>query len=172
MRTSFLLLGLLLVCKFTFAQTEFSITSEGLSPELIRLELPGASREELFQKTNQWIQKNQIDFKLSIEEQEDLKEIVFSSIKNNGVNLGERYFHAKYQVNVLFEDEMVIFSPTQVQLKVNSKYDMGWEDFDMKSPDEFFKKGKVLRKYKDYIEDLVMHLNALAANYATDLRSE
>ena len=48
-----------------------------------------------------------------------------------------------------------------IQLKINSKYDMGWKNFDLDNCTEFFKKGKVKRKYKTYLKDISKPLNQL-----------
>lgn len=158
----------LLLSATMYGQQEFIIGADGLAPKNIASAID--QKNELFTKTLAWIEANEEEYKLSIAEQSENVSITFSSIKGNAVTLADRYFHAKYDIQVRFEEDQLLFEPSQIQLKVNSKYDMGWKDFDLKDPSTYFKKGKVIRKYKAYLGDLVKPLNQLQLELTSHLK--
>ena len=151
----------LLLWTMAYGQQEFIIGADGLAPKSMASAIDQTTTDDLFKKTMAWLVANEKEFKLAIIEERENTTITFSSIKGNAVTLADRYFHAKYDIQVRFEGDQLLFEPTQIQLKVNSKYDMGWKDFDLKDTSTFFKKGKVVRKYKAYLDDLTTPLNNL-----------
>jgi hypothetical protein len=98
--------------------------------------------------------------------------IQFTSIKWNAVNLGDQYYIAEYSVRLSFQDGNYQFEPTTIRLKLNSKYDMGWEEFDLMDGAAYFKKGKVMKKYKSYLSDMTARLNELNLHLIEHLSSD
>ncbi len=162
LQNSLFVLFLFFLARPAVAQEQFAIEATGLMPKSIRFQIPsGDSSQQLFQQTLDWIKANEKTYKLTLEETGLGTEMVLTHIKNNAVNLGDRYFHAKYDTKIQFEGSQILFEPIKIQLKVNSKYDMGWNDFDLSSGVEFFKKDKPIKKYRTYLNDLVAPINAL-----------
>lgn len=161
---------LLLLSTLVYGQEEFIIGADGLTPKNMVSTIDQTTADDLFKKTRVWIETNEKEYKLALIEERENTTITFSGIKGNAVHLSDRYFHAKYDIQVRLEEDQYIFKPIQIQLKVNSKYDMGWKDFDLKDTSTFFKKGKVIRKYKDYLEDLVAPLNQLYLELTAHLK--
>jgi len=137
------------------------ITANGLRPKLITSRVSSLTPSEVYEKTLRWIKDNEEKYDLSVEEKVENEAIHLTSIKSNAVTLKEQYFYAKYSISISFENEQYKFEPTKIQLKLNSKYDMGWKDFDLNDGSMFYKKGKPIRKYKAYINDLVTQLNEI-----------
>ena len=163
-------LSLVLLSILVHGQEQFTIQSGGLTPKLLTFPT-NQTPNELYQATLAWAEENKEGFKLTIISTAEGEEIQLSSVKGNAVTQSDRYFHAKYDILILLTDGQYTFQPTQIQLKVNSKYDMGWKHFDLQDTSEYFKKGKVVRKYKDYLEDLVAPLNQLHSELTAHLKS-
>lgn len=152
-----------------FGQGEFVIKANGLTPKFTFLEIEHLSQGELYDKALMWILENKQVYRLEVEDKTEDEMIRFTSIKGNAVNQDQRYFNAKYDISLSFEDGQCKFEPTVIQLKVNSKYDMGWKDFDFKDVSTYFKKGKVIRKYRSYIQDMTDRLNELNSQLSAQL---
>ena len=144
---------------------QFSISEKGLSPKFKELQIENKLDSLLFANTIQWIEKNKEAFNLKLLKSDSNKQIEFSSIKNNGTSLDKQYFHVKYEIELIFEDGNIKFTPKSIQLKLNSKYDMGWKDFDLTDGYSFYKRGKVIRKYRKYLSDITDHLNLVFTTY-------
>ncbi|PRX56461.1 hypothetical protein [Flagellimonas meridianipacifica] len=157
-----LILGLsMLFVTLGHGQTEFTITADGIYPKAITSEIGAYTTSQLYKKTIDWIEENSETHNLTIDCTAEDISIHISSLKNNAANLEKQYYNATYRVNIRFESGKYTFEPTQIQLKLNSKYDMGWEDFDLNNGSLYFKKGKPLRKYRAYLENIPKVLNEL-----------
>ena len=93
-------------------------------------------------------------------------------LKGNAVNLDKQYYNVSYRVLIDFEDGNYSFEPTEIRLKLNSKYDMGWKEFDLNNGAQFLKKGKPIRKYRSYLENLLKVLNELQIDLQAYLKSK
>lgn len=146
-------------------QEVFEFSEQGLSPKFKELQLENKSDSLLVANAIQWIENNKEAFNLKRIKSVSNKQIEFSSVKNNGTSLDKQYFHVKYGIELVFEDGKIKFTPKSIQLKLNSKYDMGWKDFDINDGYSFYKRGKVIRKYRKYLSDITDHLNSLFTTY-------
>ncbi|MAD96306.1 MAG: hypothetical protein CMB99_03170 [Flavobacteriaceae bacterium] len=151
------------------SQTKFEMTANGLSPTVVGLEVANMSKETLFSKTLQWIEDNAKSFQLKVITKIENEELVFESTQNNAVVYDKQYNHVKYSIRIRFTENKVVFAPTGIQRKVNSKYDMGWKDVDLKNSGKYFKRGKLVRKHKSYIKGLMNHLNQLLEDFHTHI---
>lgn len=141
------------------SQDQFTIDELGLSPKSVTATIEQSSKQELYSKTLSWLEGNNETHNLSIEDKSDSQAINFTFVKGNAVNLDKQYYKAKYQVTLNFVDGSYVFKPTKIELKLNSKYDMGWKDFNLNTGAMFYRRGKVIRKYKQYLRDLTAPLN-------------
>ena len=141
------------------SQAKFEMTANGLSPLVVRIEVFNISEEKLFSKALQWVENNSKKLQLKVNKQVENEELVFESTQNNAVVYDKQYNHVKSTIQIRFTDNAVMFEPIFIQRKINSKYDMGWKDVDLKNSGKYFKRGKVVRKYRNYIKDLLRHLN-------------
>jgi len=151
----------LLLPALTYGQDKFMLTEDGLIPKFLKSTLAPLPASMLYEKALTWIGENEKSYELAIVDRTQDDVIVITRIKRNAVNLGESYFHAKYSVRISFENGHYKFEPVEIQLKVNSKYDMGWKDFDITDGSEYFKKGKPMRKYKSYTHNITDPFNEL-----------
>lgn len=151
----------LLLTVFVYSQDKFIIKENGLAPKFLISKTDSLTKPELYKKTIIWIKENEKKYKLTVDNEIKNEIIHLTSIKGNAVHLNKQYFNAKYKISLRFEDGQYKFEPSEIQLKVNSKYDMGWKKFDLDNCDSFFKKGKVRRKYKPYLKDITALLNEL-----------
>lgn len=154
------------------SQNQFMIQEDGLTPTTITSEIKELKQNVLFEKTLNWIDKNAESNNLVVEDSTLHKSIRISFIKGNAITLEKQYFNAKYEVLINFDNGSYSFEPTKIQLKLNSKYDMGWKDFNLRNGMEFYKKGRPKRKYKSYLKNLVAPLNKVHQDIDTYLQQD
>jgi hypothetical protein len=167
MKNLILILCMLLTV-FVYSQDNFEISKNGLTPKFLISKIDSLTKIDSYKKTLFWVSKYKQKYKLIVDKKLENEEINLMSIKGNAVNLNKQYFNVKYKIKVSFEKGNYKFEPTAIQLKINSKYDMGWKDFNLTDGTQYFKKEKVLRKYKSYLKDitaLLNELNFLLSNY-------
>ena len=155
-----------------FGQSEFAISENGLTPKFLSLKIDAMPKNELYKKTWTWIEENEKIYNLSVDNTIENKVIHLYSIKGNAVNLDKKYFNVKYKISISFEKGQYKFEPTEIQLSVNSKYDMGWKDLDLTNGAMYFKKEKVIRKYRSYISDMTTLLNEINIKLSSYLAKE
>lgn len=143
------------------SQDKFAYTEKGLKPKYLSFTIGNNSKANLYTKTLNWIKTNYNDINAVIGVNNENNFIQFSSIKENAINLGKQYFHIKYTIKISFEKGNYKFEPLEIQTKLNSKYDMGWQVIDLKDGASFFKKGKVIKKMKSYVTAIPILLNEL-----------
>ena len=166
-----LILGFSLVwVTLASGQTEFVIKEEGISPKSISVEMSAFTATQLYDNTNQWIEENSETYNLAIERAAENASIHLSSLKGNAVLVEKQYYNMEFKITIRFEAGRYSFEPTQVRLKLNSKYDMGWKDFDINNGSLYFKKGKLIRKYASYLENITVALNELHSDLSTHLK--
>ncbi len=151
----------ILLTTVVYCQDEFIMEEIGLTPKFSTSKIDSLTKSELYKKTLTWIEENEKKYKLSVDNKIENEVIHLSSIKGNAVNLDNQYFNVKYKISIVFEKDNYKFEPTEINLKVNSKFDMGWKDFNLTNGAMFFKRGKVIRKYKSYLKDIMALLNEL-----------
>jgi hypothetical protein len=153
-------------------QEQFVIDENGLTPKYIVSQVEDLTRAELYSNTLKWIEANNEFHNIAIASFVESERILLTSIKSNAVNLDKQYYNVKYDITLEFDDNSFTFMPSKIQLKLNSKYDMGWKNFSLTSGAQYFKKGKIIRKYKRYLRDLAAKLNELNMQLNTDLKTE
>ncbi|MEM9075809.1 MAG: hypothetical protein AAGC43_02175 [Bacteroidota bacterium] len=167
-----LIFSICFMCVFiSYGQTEFAITESGLSPKYISAEMNAFTASQLYTKTMGWIAENSKKYKLSVDQTNENVSVHLSYVKGNAVILDKQYYNVDYKVKIHFGDGKYSFEPAEIRLKLNSKYDMGWKDFDLTDGASYFKKGKPLRKYRSYIENLTKALNEVQLDLFTHLKS-
>ncbi|WP_165453954.1 DUF4468 domain-containing protein [Hyunsoonleella flava] len=160
---------LVLVCtSFGFGQGKFVFNKDGLSPKHTISKVDGLSKIQLFNKALKWIKAT---YKKPDTEM-DKQIIRLTSIKENAIQADKRYFHMKYVVEISFKEGQYTFKPLEIQTKANSKYDMGWKDFNLNNGEAYFKKGKVIKKTKSYVKAIPAVLNEINARLYDFLTSE
>ena len=140
-------------------QEQFRIEEVGLSPKSITTIIKQYSNQELYSKALAWLKGRNESHNLSIIDKSDSQAINFTFIRGNAVSLDKQYYKAKYHVTLNFIDGSYIFKPTKIELKLNSKYDMGWKEFNLNTGAMFYRRGKLIGKYKRYLRDLTAPLN-------------
>jgi hypothetical protein len=144
-----------------FGQDRFIIQPDGLSPEYVSAMIEGKHQSDLYRMTLGWLETNKQELRITIDKQVEGETIKFTSFKGNTVNYLEQYYHAEYYITIRFNEDGYQFECTEINLKLNSKYDMGWKSFDLEDASGYFKKGRIIRKYKSYVLDLPDRLNEL-----------
>jgi hypothetical protein len=123
--------------------------------------IDNSAKSELYNKTLEWVNEHENSFSLSVDDTVEGEAIHLTSLKGNAVSLDKQFFNVKYNIKISFENEQFKFEPTEIRLKLNSKYDMGWKEFSLSNGAIYFKNGKVIRKYKRYIKDITAVLNEI-----------
>ncbi|WP_282042681.1 hypothetical protein [Winogradskyella flava] len=160
-----------LVLVFTtiaYCQDAFVFNENGITPGHIISKVDSAPKAALYSKTLQWIKNT--DAVVDVYAENDFIQLIGTT--TNAINEGKRYFHMKYVIKISFENETYKFELLEIQLKANSKYDMGWMDFNLKDGSPFFKKGKVIKKLRSYVIDIPKILNELNTNLYNHLIAE
>ena len=160
---------LFIVSQTVFSQSEFTFTENGITPKQISVKINEASKTQLYAQTLSWIQKN---FKKSdevITDQVENQSITILDVKPNYINIKKDYYYVKYSVKILFEDGQFTFEPLEVFTKLNSKYDMGWQKFDLKDGSSFFKRGKPIKSTKVYVKKIPSLFNDVISSLSKEL---
>ena len=148
----------LLMGAFAISQEQFAFTEEGLTPQSISTQI---DNDDLYTKASQWITDNAENYKLKIVDTLENKSIQFTMIKGNATSIYKQFYNVRYTINLSFEDNQFTFKPKVIDLKLNSKYDMGWKSFDLNDTTEYFKRGKPIGKYKAYLKNIIAPMNTL-----------
>lgn len=171
MKSRFLLIAFV-ISALSFGQNQFVFSENGLDPEYIVTPVDSTSPSILFQKTLEWAKSNFTGDNTAIDSQPENNSIHLTGYKNNAVNEGKLYYSLKYRIKISFEKGQYTFEPTEVLLKLNSKYDMGWKAFDLKNGTPYFKRGKVIRNLKSYVYDIPAVLNDVNTRLYQHLKAE
>ena len=163
-------LFLCMVSQTLFCQSEFGYTESGLTPKWVTSELNNSSQAELFQKTLSWIKENYKYADVETSEQKDW--IVITDLKDNLIKVSKRYYNSRYKIKIRFEDHQYTFEPIEFATKQNSKYDMGWEAFNLEDGSAYFKKGKAIKASKSFVKKIPQLFNELNRNLYKALSSE
>lgn len=155
-----------------YSQNKFVFKENGLVPAYTISYIDSVIETEMHKKTLKWIKNTYKNPDVITDTQNNNDFILLTDIKNNALNQGKLYYHIKYTIKISFENGKYRFEPIEVQSRLNSKYDMGWKDFDLKNGDLFFKKGRVIKKTKSYVTDIPAVLNEVNINLYNYLISE
>ena len=147
----------LVLVHVVYCQEQFAITEEGLSPRSITIDV----ESNRYSKVIDWLEANTENYNITIVEAIENESIQITSEKGNATSLDKQYFNAKYSITLHFTAKQITFETTAIDLKQNSKYDMGWTPIDLNAGAPYFKKGKPIRKFRAYLNGIVAPLNSL-----------
>jgi len=162
----------LISATFAYSQNKFVFNENGLVPEYTISNMDSMTETEMHKKTIKWINATSKNPNVIFDSHDKNDFILLTGIKNNLLNIGKQYYHMKYTIKISFEKGEYKFEPIAIQSKLNSKYDMGWKDFDLKNGALYFKKGRVIKKSKSYVTDIPDVLNQLNTNLYNYLITE
>lgn len=162
----------LFITQVSIGQTKFTFTEKGLAPNVIHTTINDQSSTALYQKTLLWIDKIMTNPKQVITEQVANKYIIITFINPNYINIKKEYYYVKHSTKISFDQGKCSFEPVEVFTKINSKYDMGWQPFDLKDGTRFFKKGKPIKKSRVYLDKIPELFNTLVRHLSNDLKSD
>ena len=147
------------------------MTLNGIQPNELIHKVESKDAQNLYQQALNWLNTHAKKKSISIQKKTNDKIIEFDFVKNNAAGIDKKYYHAKYTIEIHFQNNEFRFSPKEIVLKLNSKYDMGWKEFDLTNGSPFFKKkGKVNRKYKDYLSGVMNPLNGISQELSFHLK--
>ena len=147
-----------------YAQDEFNLETTGLVPAAINIRYANQSATDLYEKALRWIEHEHVDMDLELIETDPEKTIIIQSLSENAVKVGKQSFHIKFVIALRFENGSLMLEPISLSSKLNSKYDMGWKEIDLKNTGHLFKKNKPIKKTKDYVSAVPKLLNALSSH--------
>ena len=157
---NFLFVVLFVIAQVAISQNEFVFNENGVTPSQIITQVNGFSKTELLQKTVTWLQESYKYSEVKVEN----KIITFTDTKGNFIKANKSYYSVKYSVKISFEKGQFTLKPLEVYTKLNSKYDMGWQPFDLKDGSSFFKRKKPIKSTRDYVKKIPALFNELNAN--------
>jgi hypothetical protein len=151
---------LLIISQAVLCQNKFSFTENGLAPSQITTKVNGYTKTELQELTLSWIRER---LKYSTAKV-DGEFIILTVVKGNFIEVKKSYYNVKYSAKISFDKGRFTLEPMDVFTKLNSKYDMGWQPFDLKDGSAFFKRGKPIKKTKVYLKKIPELFNKLNAD--------
>jgi len=164
---------LLLVTQGVFCQSAFSFNENGLTPKETDFFVGDQNTKDvLYKKTLKWFQEEYGNSKNVVSEQVENEYVVITLIKPNYINVKKDYYYVKYSMKISFAFGQCTFEPIEVFTKLNSKYDMGWQAFDLSDGTAFFKRGKPIKKTKVYVEKIPALFNELNESLFKELNSK
>jgi hypothetical protein len=146
---------------FIFSQNKFIFNENGLVPKNIISDIASLTENKIHERTLEWIKINPKKINLVSHLTNNNNTIYLNGLEDNALRVGKQFYHLKYTVKIRFEQGKYNFEPILIQTKLNSKYDLGWTDFNIKSGYSFFKKGRVIKKTQSYVKDIPDLLNEL-----------
>ncbi len=148
---------------FGMAQNTFKLSKKGITPKQTKVLMSSNSASVLFQKTKSWIESNQK--KLSLETEKENTSLVFLSTRSDVKFSKTKSYYVKCWFSIQFKDDQYVFQPVKIEMKQNSKYDMGWKELSLENPYDFFKeikgnKKSFLKKISEQINDVEQDLKS------------
>ncbi|GAA4267926.1 hypothetical protein [Hyunsoonleella aestuarii] len=146
---------------FGFSQNKFIFKENGLTPKVISSNIVRLTENEIHKKSLEWIKITPKNINLASHLSNNNNTIYLNGLEDNAIRVGKQFYHLKYTVKIRFEQGKYNFEPILIQTKLNSKYDLGWTDFNIKSGSSFFKNGRIIKKTQSYVKDIPAILNKL-----------
>ncbi len=158
MRKLFILI-ILLSNWSVISQSSFNIDKNGLSPKSIEINSTSQNSGTLYSKINHWFSTKDDRFKRSKLESIGDSIISFTSTKSDVRLRKDKAYYVRYNISLKINDPELLFSVNKIDLKQNSRFDMGWKELDLKKPNEFFKNNKGNKKA--FLKAISQNLNEL-----------
>ncbi len=168
----FAIYTIMLISASAWSQDRFSLTDQGLNPVKIAVSIKGLDEVKLSYKVMEWMQQNNFAIESNINSEEQDKWIQFVSSKENAIQLGKQQHHILLTIKIRFFSEYYVFEPLEIATKLNSKYDMGWKDFDLKNTSNYFKNKKPIKKTKAFVREIPAFLNELYSSLVRHMNSQ
>lgn len=140
-----------------YGQDRFNFEETGLTPTTIVTELKTSGPQDAYRLVSNWIKNNNYDLIDSLHG----VSFQFRFIKENAIQEGKQTYHLRSTLQLTFDKQNYSLTPLYLETKLNSKYDMGWNEIDLKNTSKFFKNGKALKKTKSYVQQIPLALNEL-----------
>lgn len=141
------------------SQTTFELTKKGLSPKQISLSFANTTSEIVFEKTASWIETNKDKRKLELSKSVDSKSLKFTATQTDVRYSKTKSYYVKVYLKLDIKEKDLSLSPYKIELKQNSKYDMGWKELDLDKPYTFFK--NIKGNKKSFLNKIAHYLNEL-----------
>ncbi len=174
-----LFLATLIASTFTFAQTEFNYTPEGLTPKYLVVETPGKSQSEVYQNALGWVKENFKNANAVIQSTIEDNKIRFEGVTPNGncfKVLGMNSCQdVKYLIDIEFKDGKYRIEPIKYEFYITpSKYSTfsGWRILPLGDGDDYFnKKGELRSNTKHTPTNMIVILNKMNSDLKSYIES-
>ncbi|WP_417619839.1 DUF4468 domain-containing protein [Oceanihabitans sediminis] len=174
-KVTFLLSLLIAICANNFAQENFIYNQKGLTPNYLVVEIDSLNKEQLFQKSINWIKETYKNPDEVIKTTINNEKVRFEGFESNLIcvnSLGIHYcYYALYTIEIEFKDNKYKFTPLNLEYRVPaSEYTPGgMKTINFSDGSAYYnKKGKLRRMYKSIpttVEALFNDLNKSLSNY-------
>lgn len=152
---------------FTFGQTEFAIDKKGINTKSILFASNYQTKEFLKSTSVKWIEKGLLPFTFTEPSIKKDSLISFSATRSDIALRKDKSYYVQFYIQLEASKGRLKFSVDRIDLKQNSRFDMGWQQLDLENPYAFFEKNKGNKKaflkkisamLNELLNDLVNHL--------------
>jgi hypothetical protein len=163
----FILIFTLLSTSIILSQEKFTYNQDGLTPEYLLIESEGATKEDLYQKSINWLKETYKNPDEVIKATFENKKVRFEPVAMDAMShraLGTvRYYNATYSIEIEFRDGKCKFTPLLISYRVSEAGYNITEVIDFENGEDYYRRnGKLKGRTKDIPESVENLLNGLS----------
>lgn len=148
-------------------QSEFVIDKKGLSPRSFISASGINSSDAVMTKIDTWFALENKKFKKTQYNKTD-SSIQFTSIVTDVRLRKDKAYYIRYDIELSISNSKLLFKVLKIDLKQNSRFDMGWKELNLDKPHDFFK--KIKGNKKAFLNKVAEHLNDLKIDLEKSLK--
>jgi len=155
---------ILFISSLNYSQENFKYGENGLSPKFLVIKIDSLKQNQIYENAVKWIKLNFKNPDEVIETSVENEMIRFTVIKQRVLSIGKSKpidYDLKYTISISFKDGKYKFEPLSNMVKA-SDYNYGWIPFDLNNGKLYFKKGKMIEKFDQYVIRIPEFLNNLS----------
>ncbi|MCG8796638.1 DUF4468 domain-containing protein [Tenacibaculum finnmarkense] len=155
---------ILFISSLSYSQGNFKYEENGLSPKFLVIKVDSLKQNQVFEKAMKWIKLNYKNPDEVIETSVENEIIRFTGIEQRVLSIGKSKkidYDLKHTISISFKDGKYKFEPLNIMVKA-SDFNYGWIPFDLNNGKMYFKKGKMIKKFDQYVIKIPEFLNNLS----------
>lgn len=169
----YFLLAIFTISNLSYSQEiSFKYDENGLSPKYSIIKVNSLMQNQIYEDALNWIKQNYKNPDEVIETRIENEMIRFTGIKQNALSIGKSkpiYFDLKHTILISFKDGKYKFEPLSIMVKASgTDNNFGWIPFDLNNGKLYYKKGKLIEKFDQYVIKIPEFLNNLSVAITSD----
>lgn len=154
-----LIIFFVFISSLNINQDSFEFSKKGLTPKETTIFYSNSTSEKIFYRISSWMKSNKKKLRFEINKSEKNKSIDFTVTSVDVRYSRTKSYYPKVYLKIDINDEELVLTPYKIELKKNSKYDMGWKELNLEQPYVFFKGKKGNKKL--FLNKIAQCLNEL-----------